>query len=122
MSQSLSSTSQKYQIIPIATGIPRVNKNDFIERGYTVFAFSSALILVMLGLRALLALFVVTSPLLRGLSVVTSPFVAPFAHIFHDAHSMIQASTATAFTFYYAVYWIVALVSHFIRQTRLESY
>ena len=117
MAQTFSSTGNNLKLIPSTTYVPKVNKYDFTETAYTVFAFSSAVLLIGLGLRMLLALLVVSGAFTKGLTIFTDPFVMPFTRVFNDAHTMVQASTAAAFTTFYLTYWAIALISRFIRRT-----
>ena len=91
------------------------SRAEAIETAYTVFAFIMAVLLICLGLRIILALLVVTGPIAHGLTVISDPAVAPFTKVFNDAHQMIQASTALAFTAYYTSYSFVAMLSRLLR-------
>ena len=119
MAQTYSSTGNDLKLLPATTLLPKVNKYYFAETFYTVFAFSSAVILIGLGLRMIFALFVITGAFSKGLTIFTDPLVMPFTRIFNDAHTMVQASTAATFTAYYFVYWIIALVSRFLRRANV---
>jgi hypothetical protein len=88
--------------------LPKVNHTEIVKIAYSVFAFVSALLLIGLGLRVVMALLFVSGPFARGLTIFTDPFVLPFDHIFNDAHSMVQASTSAAFTSFYFFYLIVS--------------
>ena len=83
---------------------------------YKVFVFSISVILISLGLRIVLALFVLNNPFTRGLTILSDPLVMPFTRVFHDIHGMVQPATALAFSAYFFVYWIVALAHRLFRR------
>jgi len=101
--------------------ISKLNSHDIAEKSYTVFACSSALLLIGLGLRVVLALLFVGGPFAHALTIVTDPFVTPFDLIFKDSHTMIQMSTGAAFTAYYLFYSMISLSSHFVRHSEPEA-
>ncbi|CAN5434305.1 hypothetical protein BH10PAT3_BH10PAT3_1830 [soil metagenome] len=116
MSQTLSPTRQSLRLLHTVEAASKTT-HDYKEIVYTVFAFAAALLLIALGLRIMFALLVIDNVFARGLSVMTTPFVAPFAKFFPDTHEMVQISTASAFTAYYLAYWAVSLASRFFRGT-----
>lgn len=119
MSQTYSSTGNNLKLLPSSTTLPEVTAYDFTEIAYTVFAYTSALLLIGLALRIIFALLVVTNAFTRGITIFTDPFVLPFTRFFNDAHTMVQVSTGAAFTAYYLLYWIISLSSRLIRRPRV---
>jgi uncharacterized membrane protein len=127
MSQSLTSTNQSLTFRPQVADVQE-SKPDYANTAYTIFAFIISLLLIGLGLRIALALFVVTGPFSSGLTILTDPIVMPSTHIFKDIHGMIQTATALSFSAIYGIYWIVALLYKLFRvkypyiQTSREKY
>lgn len=92
------------------------NVHNYSASAYNIFAFSTAVLLIGLGLRIIFALLVVTHPFARGLTVYTDPFVTPYTKIFHDSHGMVQPATALAFSTYYVLYWLVSMSHRLYRR------
>lgn len=109
-------TGQTYKFIPTHTNQGTISRSDVLRTAYSITAFALTTVLICLGLRILMALLVITGPISQGLTTVTDPIVAPFTSVFNDPHGMVQACTALAFTTYYAVYWLVAIIHRFTRQ------
>ena len=113
MPQNTMTTGQTYKFIPTRTSQGTISRSDVLRTAYKITTFAITTVLICLGLRIIMALFVITGPISQGLTTVTDPIVAPFTAVFNDPHGMVQACTALAFTAYYAAYWLIALAYHF---------
>lgn len=122
MSDTTIHNDQTYKLLPVLTTRRRYSREERAEVTYAIFAFTIAVLLICLGLRVILSLFVITGTIPNGLVVITDPAVLPFTRVFDDAHEMLQGSTALAFTTYYGAYYIISPLFHFARPTSSTTY
>ena len=122
MSHTTIHSNQTYKLLPASTTRRRYSHKEWSQAAYTIFAFTITVLLICLGLRIILSLFVITGTIPNGLTIVTDPAVLPFTRVFDDAHEMLQGSTALAFTAYYGIYHVISILSRFVRPTGATAF
>jgi len=103
-------TSSTYQQLRLKD-FEKVKTRDYKHLAFTVISFILAAITIGLAIRLIGSLFLMTDVFSRGVTVLTEPAVQPFNNIFHDAHEMLQISTAAAFSAYYVFFGVLRIVA-----------